>query len=463
MISSTALPACCCRWLAALAACAALLLAGCTGNTLLTKRDYQRSVSDLSGGNIESARENFPKGEDHTFITTEEKAYLDLLNGQVRLDGLKRYRDLADDRIRYKISREIQDFFYVSTPEGYYASEHEIIWMHLLLSWGYSKLGQYEKACVEARRANFLLEAPWSAEGHFDDPTLRVILATVWSMCGSWEDAQVAFRAAAKLDPGLTWAQTLADKDRPPRNLIVVFGGVGPDPYWDPNLELNPLRGARHLGFKPQGLRSPLFVNTGGHLEALQLTPGSAPWYQRHLVRDNEIHDLIGDTHYALDSSAELGLHAVKTTAGVVVWIAAATAGVAGGVLVADLCIHTNCGEGALLIFFLPIAGFTYGHQKYNEIEGESQARLAYQTDPSNFYRFVRFLPEYAWVGWNDEELGDSVELDASAEGIPIKQGTAQIVGAKDGVPRVYLGFVPDVFPPENKPAVADISSDDGR
>jgi hypothetical protein len=428
-----------------------LLLSGCS-QTLLTKPDYRPSLVALADGHPDEARKVFPKGEDKTFITTEEKTYLDLLQGRADLAALSKYRDLADTRIRFVVSREVSDFFYVGTPEGYYASEHEIIWMHLLLSWGYSQQGQYEKACVEARSANFLLEAPWSPNGHFDDPTLRAILGVMWSLCGSWDDAQVTFRAAANLDPSLTWARELADMDRPPRNLIAVFGGIGPEPYWDPEAELNPLRGARHLGFKPQGLRSSLFAAIGEpHLE-LHLTPGSAPWYQRHLVRDNEIHDLIGDTHYALGTSAEAGLHAAKTSLGVVVWVASTVAGFAGSYVIAELCTISCSGDAVLAIIGFPIVGFEYGHKKYNEIESASAARLAYQTDPSNFYHFVRFLPEYAWIGWSEAALGDNIDLASSDLGTSPAVGAAHLA-ASGSLPHVYLGFLPDSPEPGSEAA----------
>ena len=47
----------------------------------------------------------------------------------------------------------LKHFFYLETPEGYYASEHEVIWLHMLLSWGYSMQGKYDKAYVEAKKS----------------------------------------------------------------------------------------------------------------------------------------------------------------------------------------------------------------------------------------------------------------------------------------------------------------------
>ncbi len=436
----------------ALAIAGLLLLGACSNNKLLTKRDYAPSLRSFALDNVEGARREFPKGEEGTFITTLEKAYLDLLRGDADLTDLKRYRDLADERFRFVVSREIKAFFYVSTPEGYYASEHEIIWMHILLSWGYSQQRQFENACVEARQAAYLLQVPWSDVGHFDDPTLRIFLAGMFATCGAWNDAQVVLRGAADLDPMLTWARELADRESPPRNLFLMLGGVGPVPYWDPNLELNPLRGARHLGFRSQGQRSPLYFLSGGNRLPFKISPGSAPWYSRHLIRDNEIHDLIVDTNYALETSGEVALHAARTAEAVAVLIGASALGLAGGYAVAEICIHTNCGEGAGLIIVLPIAGITYGANKAAEIQAESKARLAERTDPSNFYRFVRFLPEYAWLGWSDDDVGDRTFLANNAQMPPNYIGVINAVTPGAKPPRVFIGHLADTPAPDSVP-----------
>lgn len=103
-----------------------------------------------------------------------EKACLSLLAGKPELAGLDRYAKSIDQRICFGVSREIATFFYAETIDGYYASEHEIIWMHLLLSWGYSLEHKFESACVEAREAAHLISSAWSHGGQFDDAMLRI-------------------------------------------------------------------------------------------------------------------------------------------------------------------------------------------------------------------------------------------------------------------------------------------------
>lgn len=423
-----------------------VLLSGCAQHALLTKRDYAPSLTAFSLGDYPAAQQDSPSAEAGTFITTMEQTYLALLQGHADLAPLLEYRNLAEDRIRYVVSREIKSLFYVSTPEGYYASEHEIIWMHLLLSWGFSLQGKSEQACVEAREAGELLTAPWSEEGHFDDPTLRILLAAFWATCGSWEDAQVDLRRAAELDPSLTWARDLSRSAAPPRTLILVLGGIGPEPYWDPALELNPLRGARHLGFMPRGRRTPMVAENSAARIPLYLTPSSAPWYQRHLVRDNAIQDVIQDSRYAVDTAFETGLRVGSTAAGVGIWVGATALGLAGSYAIVYLCSTGSCsGEALYGIIGLPIIGFMYGREQYRQIEGSSRRRFREQTDPANFYRFVRFLPEYAWLGWSDDPLGAQVEL-LPAEGRPTAPvGILRGPLPGPGLPRVFIGHLPDV------------------
>ena len=162
-----------------------LLITGCSHTNLLSKQDYQKSQNQFLQGNADDAYLIFPRGaETGNFITTVEKAYLNLIQGKAQTKQLQQQVEILENRVRYHVTREAKTFFYLQTPEDYYASEHEVIWLHLLLSWGYALQGKNDNACVEARQASSLLSLPWSPAGHFDDPTLRLFLAGLWTMCG---------------------------------------------------------------------------------------------------------------------------------------------------------------------------------------------------------------------------------------------------------------------------------------
>jgi hypothetical protein len=391
---------------------------------------------------VEEALGRFPRGEEDAFITTMEKAYLNLLRGNPDIDALRYYADLIEERFRVVVSREVKSLFYVDTPEGYYASEHEVIWMHMLLSWGYSLRRQYEKGCVEARQASHLLTARWSEEGHFDDPTLRLILGVLWAWCGSWEDAAVDFRVAAELDPALTWARELSQRETPPRNLFLVLGGAGPEPYWDADLQLNPMRGLRNLGFEMQGQRNDLSVYPGDKKMELHLTPGAAPWYLRHLVRDNAIQELIGDSQYGMESVYEVGRYSVQQGAAIAVWTVITLGGVVLGLPIMYVALETGSDELGYVGLGIMFAAFGLGKSVYNDMTEGSGRRLEQQTNPSYHYRFVRFLPEYAWIGWSNQRLADQVPMALAAPPYREKKVPLHSVGGPGA--KIFLGYLPD-------------------
>jgi len=399
------------------------LLSACSQENLLTKKDYKESRRFFLQGDAEKALMKFPqRAERGNFITTMERGYLSLIQGKPHISRLQAQAELLENRVRYHVSREAKTFFYIQTPEDYYASEHEVIWLHMLLSWGYSMQGKYSEACVEARVASGLLSLPWSPEGHFDDPAMRLFLASLWMMCGEWREAQVDLRAAMFMDPSLDWAQDLAGQDQPPAHLFVVLGGPGPEPEWTPGLAPNPLRSNRQVRFKLGGKKSKVFfTDINGLIITPQLSPDASKWYERHLIRESELHELILDSTYG-------GKAAVKGT-----WaggkIAATTSlGLAwgiGGTALGAAIIHYSNSANAIEVG-LSIAGGSIlkGNQIAEEGYRESAKELKQDLDPSIPYRFVRYLPEYMWIGWSDMPVAYPIELHMPTSSIKIEHPT---------------------------------------
>lgn len=397
---------------------AILFLSFCSSG-LLKREDYSSARNSLLNKDASGALESFPKGEQNSFIVSMEKAYLNLIQGKPDIDDLIKYSGKVDKRVRYSASRELKTFFYLETPEGYYASEHEIIWLHLLLSWGYSLRGDFEKGYVEARIASNLLSNNWSAEGRFDDPLLRIILASVWTMCGHWEEAQVDFRVAYRLDPSLKWAEKLADSSEPPKEFVLILGGTGPEPKWDPNASFNPIRGIRSLKFESQSVRSKLVLkDSSGKSIDLHLTPDSKKWYERHQIRDNEINDLIQDSKYGqlilATALKETGRSILGITAGVVV--AVGGIGLGGGL--AYLGVEGKSEELVAFGVAVAVAGVVKGYEIAAESVSESIKQTEENLDISEEYRFVRFLPDYAWVGYSNSGLSKPVRIEKKGEAV---------------------------------------------
>jgi hypothetical protein len=394
-----------------------LLSAGCSQTSLLSKQDYQKSQEQFLQGNADEAYLDFPRGaETGNFITSMEKAYLNLIQGKPQIKQLQQQVDVLENRVRYHVSREAKTFFYLQTPEDYYASEHEVIWLHFMLSWAYSLQGQYENACVEARQASSLLSLPWSPAGHFDDPAMRLFLAGLWTMCGEWREAQVDFRAAWYMDNRLGWALELADRDNAPANLFVVLGGPGPEPVWNPEMKLNPLRSARQISFKLRGRKSTLAItDRGGRIISTHISPNAGKWYERHLERESELHEIILDSAYGGKTVTSGAIASTKIAGKTGLGLLVGIGGTALGLAISNAGLRS--GSDALVQngLITAAAGITWGGKIIAEGYHDSLNEFKQDVDPSTQYRFVRYLPEYLWLGWSDQALSYPVDLKTSA------------------------------------------------
>ena len=418
-----------------------LLLTGCSQTSLLSKQDYQKSQNKFLQGNADDALLDFPRhAEAGTFITTMEKTYLNLIQGKPQIKLLQAQTDILEDRVRYHVSREAKTFFYLQTPEDYYASEHEVIWMHFLLSWGYSLQGKYEKACVEARVASSLLTLPWSPVGHFDDPAMRLFLAGLWTMCGDWQAAQVDLRAAWVMDKRLTWAKELSDRELPPANLFLVLGGPGPEPTWTPELKINPLRSHRQVSFKLRGQKSKLVItDRSGQLINSHISPDAGKWYERHLERESELHEIILDSAFGGKATASGAIAGTKIAANTGLGVLIGIGGTALGAVIANAGVKSGSDETVRLGLVTVAASLTYSGKIISEGYKSSVKEFKQDIDPSTQYRFVRYLPEYLWIGWSDQSIAYPVELRASS-GTRTYLKQPSVIGPST----VTIAFIPD-------------------
>ena len=417
------------------------LVAGCSQNILLSKQDYQKSQAQFTQGNIDDAALSFPRhAEAGQFITTMEKTYLNLIQGKPQIKQLQQQVDILEDRVRYHVSREAKTFFYLQTPEDYYASEHEIVWMHFLLSWGYSLQGKYENACVEARVASSLLALPWSPQGNFDDPTMRLFLAALWTMCGEWREAQVDFRAAWQMNKQLDWARELAEREQPPANLIVILGGSGPEVMWSPELDLNPLRSQRQVSFQLRGKKSKLTISDkNNYILYPHISPDANNWYARHLERESELHELILDSAFGGKATASGALAGTKIAAKTGFGILVGIGGTALGAVISNAGLQSNSEDLFKFGLITIAASITWGGKYISKGYHSSIKEFKQDVDPSSNYRFVRYLPEYLWVGWNDQVINYPIKLSTSAGAQTYIQQPSVI-----GRTSVTIGFLPD-------------------
>lgn len=417
-----------------------LFLSFCVScSSLLKRENYITAKKEWAKGNPKSALEHFPSGERGTFITVLEKAIIGLF---VQEKDFSRLKDIAEEnksRLRFSASRELRSFFYLETPEGYYASEAEVIFLHILLGFYYAKNEQYDDALVEARYASNLLSGEWSAEGQFDDPNLRILLASLWTACGDWQEAKVDLRAALRLSPKSSWLRQYAFSEQAPKNIFLVLGGPGPEPFMDSETNLNFVRGLRKLGFQFQGEKSELsWIDLEGNRDKLYTGPSTQNWYQRHLDRDNSIHEVIEDSKYfqlvTLSTTKQASILAAKVTGSILTGAVI----VALGAGVTYLGVQANSSEIGGAGVIIAISGIKLAAEMIDNSIQTSRKEFSEDLDISSNYRYVRFLPEYLWFGASNGNL--------RFPKIKEKQSGKEVVKTTSfGKIPVTLGFYPDI------------------
>lgn len=83
-------------------------------------------------------------------------------------------------------------------------------------------------------------------------------------------------------------------------------------------------------------------------------------------------------------------------------------------------------GTGDALYYGLAVAGagIEKGMQISQQGYEQSASKLKQDLDPSISYRFVRYLPEYLWMGWSEQPVVYPVELRAPQTQIKILHPT---------------------------------------
>lgn len=388
---------------------------GCASTELLRQKDYAKSAQALNEGKVDLARQNFPtEHEDGGFITTIEKGYLDWLDNKGDVKDLVKISDQLDRRQATIVSQEAKEFFYQETEEGYFPAEHEIIWLHLVTGLQFARLNDRQGARVEAQRAaNRLQGREESVTGDFDDPILRLLLATLWIYCGEWEHARVDLRVAAKLNPDLHWAKLLADREQPPPQLSLVLEGGGPEPQWRPESIGAHLTGQDSLKFslKKQSSYDLILQSDKKKMMKLDFLP-TAHWYDRHQQRNTAIRKSLVASKYmvkmgGVETSALAGRGVVATITGM--GIVVATAVVVGTVvLVAYIASKgggTGNGEGLTYLLLGGVGlGTAIGKDAGRFFTKQNEEIDSYREENLNLaktYRYVRFIPDWVSVGYS--------------------------------------------------------------
>ncbi|PJZ71445.1 hypothetical protein CH373_02810 [Leptospira perolatii] len=407
---------------------------------LLIREDYHSSQLKWREPNPKAALAEFPSGERGSFITTLEKSTLRFFSGDMDFSDLKRQAERSKTKLRFTSNRDSKSFFYMESPEGYYASEAEIIYMHILLGLFYAKSSDLNSAKIEATYAGNLLNSEPNAEGQFDDATLRILLATLLTTCGNWNEAKAEFKAALKLSQKSSWLKQLSGSTNPPAELLVLFGGPGPEPYSSTGMNPNLITGLKNLSFEFFGKRTDLnWQDSTGRKGQLFLGPSTADWYQRRLIRDNAIQETLKDSRYfhkfLSSAKKEETIAGLKTASAIAIgsMISALGAGIA------YISANTSNGKGILVGVVMIAYGIMFAVEGNEQGEAQAKKQSLNEIDISNNFRFARFLPEYLWVG------DSQIFLEAPVAAVKKENLLVRFNPSFGKIP-VRIGYFPDLY-----------------
>lgn len=378
-------------------------LCSCVSSKLIEKKEYLPVTKAYSEENFKKALQVYPKKEEGHFITSLEKAYLSLfmderLNNQEMNKLIQLSKEIESKEVVY-ISNELQNLFYVETDEGYFPAEHEIYWMHLILGLHFVKKADLQSARVHAQKISELFSrVNLKGEKYFDDPSLRILAASLWISVGEWNQAQVDLRRAMELNPKLH-LENIITQAKPPSTWNMIFRGTGYQPQFDTDHLENKFRGF-------QGIKFASTLTKFTPPESFYLLGNTSSWYSRHLVRNQEIKEVIDKSKYMsrmFKSELESGSLSVLTTAAtgavVTTGVLLGVGIIGGGIyLLAEMGGSASSGEAIGYIFGLGIivsselynAGMKFYAEATERIKNEKKE---YQ-DVSRFYRYVRFIPD---------------------------------------------------------------------
>jgi hypothetical protein len=403
---------------------------------IATKDSYRPVRENLQAKKLSKALNSFPDKEQDQFITTVEKAWLQLLQNSPKPEVLTALSDDLENRKTVFVTKEAQKFFFKESNGSYMPAEHEVIFLHILAGLSFAKKNMPKEARVEAQRASRYLQGHYGDfAGNFDDPALRILLAGLWLYVGEWQHARVDLRVAAKLSKDYRWLKPISDAKNPPPNFVIAMRGVGPEVVWMPEDENS---GRWGLKFVATEKAKKLGIRNGSQTLTLKNPVNTMEWYARHTDRDPPTRTLVDNVRHGADVAAGVGGAIVL---GTLAALAALTViAIAVGLTVGVVAI-TGEKSPALLDVSLELSGVMLrGAASLATnvlISGSEKAGGVYDdaADESQFYRYVRFLPTYIYAG-APEKLMNSAKAKFNKNQEPL-------LNLKGGSSRVMIFYSP--------------------
>lgn len=372
-----------------------ILLSACSTSQIIRDSEYKYSEAAFKFSDPNKALREFPVKENGGFVTSVEKSWLGFWDDRTDQSSLQKQSRTLESRKYISVSREAEYFFLNESEEGYIPAEHEVILMHIISAMYYMRANQWEEARVEVKQASYFLENFFrSDQKHFDDPALRIWIASLWTALGEWNEAQVDLRRAYEMTNDKNLLPFLKDTT-PPKELSLAFDGTGPLVTWNFG---DPLPKFSEKDERP----------------AFRISYPTLPWFQRHQERNTLIRDKISKSNYmsqyygiqlSKGSQKTIGVVSSNTlrATGAVVGTAIAV----GGVYIVAAMLAQAGGNGGELLALPIAAGLWFGKTLWkegdridNSINESIQQTEEKGKEDLKTYRFVRFLP--SWISVTD-------------------------------------------------------------
>lgn len=208
----------------------------CSSLRINTENDFEQTDRALKKLDLDLALASYPQNEKNGFITSYDQSWIafwksEPLEGKF-LSTLKSHNHSFDERKYISLTKESEYFLFQETEEGYIPSEHEIISTYLLQSMAAIKANNFESARIDLKKSAEILQNR-SKDSHvnFDDPSLRIWMASLWYALGEWNEALVDLRRAHELSPSPA-IELLLLEPKGPKEWTLVFEGVTPLKKW---------------------------------------------------------------------------------------------------------------------------------------------------------------------------------------------------------------------------------------
>ncbi len=401
------------------------LFFGCTSSKIIRDSEYSESVLSFKQGEYRFALQTFPRLEGAGFITSIEKNWIGFWSDKMDNSTLQHQILTLENRKFLSVSKEGEIFFFGEAEDGYVPGEHEVVLIHLLSAMAFIKEQKWESAKVEMRQANFYMQSIFNEnQPHFDDPSLRIWSGSIWASLGQWDEAQVDFRKAAELS-GSVELRKIAHLDSPPKELNLVFTGVGPELGWS---KIRPEPDFKKNEQKPTlaGFSDGVFTTS----KSTQMVSFSTfPWFQRHSERNHLIRDYLLKSKYMTESAGLIAMTTTKKTYAGTFAASMAVAGVALGLVVIGGTLYlvmkateggSSSNLGEVLVYGIGLgaaigaAAIKGAQSLYTNASNEAELEEQKNFDQMKIYRFVRFMPNWISLVWSDEARLNRKRLKSS-------------------------------------------------